>query len=185
MDLLNEGDGTTTTGGETPSRPPSTLSAEELMDAVEESDTYHQLPSRSRRWLERLAEELLDVESPRDAGERGENGAGWTPAEMQVDEWSTEVTAAQNAAVWFEEMTPDHRSAWAKEMLRVARKLPISADPDTKRWLKGIILRKEPIARGKQQYATREPSEHGVLSHAEPSKCRFLSPINDGAHAYK
>ncbi len=44
MDLLNEGDSTTTTGGETASRPPATLSAVALMDAVEEHDTYFQLP---------------------------------------------------------------------------------------------------------------------------------------------
>jgi len=134
MDLLNEGD-STTTDGITPSRPPATLSAEELMGAVEDPDTCFHLPSRWQGRPQGIDEYEMEMDPASEPEE---------PDEIEAaDEWSTEVTAAQNDVAWFEAMTPDHRSAWAREMLRRGRRLRISLDRETRRWLKGLILRKD------------------------------------------
>ena len=95
------------------------------------------------RWLDYLAEGELDAALAPEPAELGEVEPGRMLAEMQADEWSTEVTAAQNDVAWFEAMTPDHRSAWAREMLRRGRRLRISLDRETRRWLSALILRKQ------------------------------------------
>ena len=139
----HEGDNTKLTDGERPFRPVTVLTAGELMDMTDEIDTYFQLPGRLSRWLDYLAEGELDAALAPEPAELGEVEPGRMLAEMQADEWSTEVTAAQNDVAWFEAMTPDHRSTWAREMLRRGRRLRISLDRETKSWLRALILRKD------------------------------------------
>ena len=105
------------------------------MDAIEEHDTYFQLPSQWQGRPQGIDEYEMEMDPPPEAAKPGEI----EPA----DEWSTEVTAAQNDVAWFEAMTPDHRSAWAREMLRRGRRLRISLDRETRRWLSALILRKQ------------------------------------------
>ena len=107
----------------------------ELMDAIEEHDTYFQLPSQWQGRPQGIDEYEMEMDPASEPEE---------PDEIEAaDDWNTEFTAAQNDVAWFEAMTPDHRSTWAREMLRRGRRLRISLDRETKSWLRALILRKD------------------------------------------